>query len=92
MWTMKRTLANGRHVIAAGEVGAYTVCPESWRLRMIEAVKTERSSTKREGIRLHAEWAKKYDESVLLVRLIRILLGSIILAMLVYTWLGGAGG
>jgi hypothetical protein len=81
---MKRTVVNGRHVIAAGEVGAYTVCPESWRLRMIASVKAEKSTTKKEGLRLHAEWAKNYDESVHLMRMMRLLLGSLLLATLAY--------
>ncbi len=84
---MKRTVVNGRHIIAAGEVGEFTVCPESWRLRMIAAVKRERSENKREGIRLHAQWAKNYDESHSLNRLVRILLLSLLLAGMLYAQL-----
>jgi hypothetical protein len=84
---MKRTTAQGRHVIAAGEVGAYTVCPESWRLRTVQKLKGESSVESREGIRLHAEWAKNYDDSLELVRLIRILLCLTLLAALIYVWM-----
>lgn len=84
---MKRTTVEGRHIIAAGEVGAYTVCPESWRLRMVQKLKREYSMESKEGIRLHAEWAKNYDDSVELLRLIRILLCLTLLAALIYIWL-----
>ena len=83
----KRTVADGLHVLSAGEIGAYTVCPESWRLRMVARVKGESSQATTEGHRLHAEWAKKYDESVALVKLIRLFVLLFILAALLYWWL-----
>lgn len=90
---MKRTIANGRVVIAAGEVGEYTVCPESWRLRMVAKVSRERSKERVEGLKLHQEWAKNYDESQHLIRQVRLLLLSFVLAGLIYAFLrlGGLG-
>lgn len=65
---MARRNRDGLFIIAAGEVGSYTVCPESWRLANIEKVKAKALLTQSEGKRLHKSWAKTYDEAHLLSR------------------------
>jgi uncharacterized ion transporter superfamily protein YfcC len=54
------------YIIAAGEVGSYTVCPESWRLQYVkkaQKVNTLKEQSK-QGKVLHKRWSKKYDESM----------------------------
>lgn len=71
---MARRGAGGKFILSAGEIGAYTVCPEAWRLQKVERVKPAYSETIREGEEAHAEWARTYDKGVLLVRDAKILL------------------
>ncbi len=61
---MAKKSAYGRYIISAGEVGAYTVCPEAWRLKMVENVKGSYSELSTEGMRLHQEWAKTCSEAL----------------------------
>ena len=60
---MARKNEFGKYILSAGEVGAFTVCPEAWRLKMVEKVKGTRASSADEGLKLHAEWAEKYTEA-----------------------------
>ena len=60
---MARKSAYGRYILSAGEVGAFTVCPEAWRLKMVENVKGSRSESSTEGMRLHEEWARTCSEA-----------------------------
>lgn len=52
-----------KFILAAGEVGVFTVCPESWRLKSLEGIKGERDFKAIElGRILHKSWSKTYDD------------------------------
>ena len=61
---MAKRNAYGKFIIAAGEVGAFTVCPEAWRLRVVEKAKTIRFDSASEGVKLHAQWAQECTKAV----------------------------
>lgn len=84
---MARKNSAGRYILAAGEVGAYTVCPEAWRLKMIEHAKTRKDDSTKLGLELHEEWAKNYDEALLLGRGVRFLIALLIITVLITTLL-----
>jgi type IV secretory pathway component VirB8 len=53
----------GKFIISAGEVGSYTVCPESWRLQYVEKVNSDKSELSIEGDKLHEDWAARYEKA-----------------------------
>ena len=75
---------NGKHVLSAGEIGAFTVCPEAWRLRMVEKVDAIHAEAIAQGNKLHQEWARKFDESVFLLRGAKLIIALVALAAVVY--------
>ncbi len=81
---MARRSKNGKIIFSASEIGAYTVCPESWRLTYLEKVESNTTESHTEGEKLHATWAEGQDEIVFLTRgiqtLILVTLGIIIIA------------
>lgn len=84
---MPRANKDGKFIISAGEVGQYAVCPEAWRLKMIEKVMAEQSELSAEGQRLHDEWSKRVDDAAHLgqgLRFLAALLVSTILIILLY--------
>jgi len=70
--------------LSAGEVGAYCVCPEAWRLRSLEKVETLKSEAVEQGHALHQEWASRYEESLFLSRRARVVVALVILAGILY--------
>lgn len=84
---MARKNDYGRWIISAGEIGAYIVCPEAWRLKSIAGVRAQKSPTSTVGRELHQEWARKVEESYTFARLARmaltILTGAIVIFFLV---------
>lgn len=79
---MKKSKLTGKFIISAGEVGAFSVCAESWRLRTFKPKpSTEASPSSRMGRRLHDEWVMNYEDSIALTKGSRILLSSLILAI-----------
>lgn len=85
---MARRGAGGKFILSAGEIGAYTVCPEAWRLQKVERVKPTYADTVREGEEAHAEWAKNVDKGVLLARdgklfLLLLLVTTLLVVLLV---------
>lgn len=70
---MARRNSDGKYILSAGEIGTYTVCPESWRLRVIEKIKTSKSSDSELGEKLHKEWANQFEEALFFNRGTRIL-------------------
>lgn len=82
---MARRSSDGTYIISAGEVGSYTVCPEAWRLQIVEGAQqtdppTESSAR---GSELHESWASDLSEAVDLHRTIRLLLLLILLSVLI---------
>jgi hypothetical protein len=81
---MARKTEYGKYILSAGEVGAYTVCAESWRLRNVEQVRTSRETSSTDGRLLHQEWAKTYEEFVYLGRKTHLIVVLLVTAAVVY--------
>ena len=79
---MARKNRDGRIILSAGEVGAYTVCPEAWRLKVLEKIKGPVALSVVAGQELHHEWANKFDESAYLFHRIRFVILLLIAATL----------
>ena len=75
---------NGQHIIAAGEVGAFSVCPMSWKLKWIDKAHTKHESSVSLGQQLHRDWSVVFEESLILGRWIRILAVLITTAAVVF--------
>lgn len=80
---MARRNADGKYILSAGEVGAYTVCSESWRLKVVERKKTSlpRSTESREGIKLHERWSAGHEEVIYLTYAARALIGMVLILL-----------
>lgn len=87
---MPRLSETGQFIIPASEIAAYTLCPESWRLRSVEQIRTQRNDRMNRGKQLHDSWASRYEESVSLARYARIVVATMVLAILVHLLLRGA--
>lgn len=75
---------DGQHIIAAGEVGAFSVCPLSWKLKWIDKETGREASSVVLGQKLHSDWSVLFEESLLLGRWIRYLAVLIIAATVVF--------
>lgn len=75
---------NGQHIIAAGEVGAFSVCPMSWKLKWIDKEVGKETSSVALGQQLHKDWSLVFEESLLLGRWIRYLAVLITTATVVF--------
>lgn len=64
---------DGKHILAAGEVGAFSVCPFSWKLQWIDGEARDRAPSIALGQELHQKWAHVFEESLILGRWIRYL-------------------
>ncbi|MBX7143333.1 MAG: hypothetical protein K1X79_02670 [Oligoflexia bacterium] len=81
---MARKSDYNRYILSAGEIGAYTVCPESWRLSAIEKVRTTHDQSSTRGMALHKSWAQGYEEAVYFGRAARALLLLMLLCIAIY--------
>lgn len=81
---MPRKSSHGKYILSAGEIGAYCVCPEAWRLAALEKASRLRPYSVALGRKLHIEWAHKYDEAVFLTRAAKWLIALLALACVVY--------
>lgn len=53
----------GKWILPAGEVGQFAVCPESWRLKMVERVNRLHTREKEKGEIKHDEWSEEVDHA-----------------------------
>jgi hypothetical protein len=83
---MARRNRDGKIILAAGEIGAYTVCPESWRLRSLEKVQGPKLESVHEGQVQHHAWADQFDESAYLFARIRFVISLLIAATLMFIY------
>jgi hypothetical protein len=74
----------GKYILSAGEIGAYTVCPEAWRLSAVEKVDTLKSKNVVLGIDMHKRWAKGYDEAVYFRREVKLLIILVAVAVVLH--------
>lgn len=73
----------GNFIISASEVGAFTLCPEAWRLKEIARVKVEPSARALEGSKMHRDWALRQEELLYLLHRVRFVLWLVLGAGLV---------
>ena len=85
---MTRPNKDGKMIISASEVGTYTVCPESWRLRNLEKAKTAKTISASQGKVLHEEWSVEYHQLLQYQRFIRIIGLLLVLALAVFLLIG----
>lgn len=78
---MPRRTKDGRFLLSAGEIGAYTVCPESWRLREVVRAKSTQASTISKGRDLHQKWADDVDQSLSFARAARLVILLLLIAI-----------
>jgi hypothetical protein len=81
---MARKNDDGRFTLSAGEIGAYTVCPEAWRLKTIAKAKSICAHSVIEGQQLHKEWVTKFEEAAYLKHRIRFVIALLIVAAILY--------
>ena len=83
---MARKNEYGKYILSAGEIGAYTVCPEAWRLSNVEKVQAANASKERiqRGNEMHREWAENLHEAVHLKRSVRLVILLIICTVAVF--------
>jgi len=81
---MARQSADGRWILSASEVGAFTVCEEAWRLRELLRLTRNDDSSRKEGSNAHSRWAKEFDEAQFLRWSIRIILLLILVSIFIY--------
>ena len=75
---------DGRHIIAAGEVGAFSVCPLSWKLKWVDKETSKVEASVELGKELHKSWASIFEESLLLNKWIRYLAVLVCTAAVVF--------
>lgn len=80
---MARKNRAGKFVIAAGEVGQYAVCPEAWRLKVVEQVSAFQSDSSVEGERLHSQWSHNIDNAAHLGQGLRFLLALVVTTIVI---------
>lgn len=81
---MARKNEYGRFILSAGEIGAYTVCPEAWRLKSVARIKATTAPSVALGRELHREWASEIDEAAKLSRALKALALLIVAATIAY--------
>jgi hypothetical protein len=79
-----RRSSSGKVILSAGEIGAFTVCEEAWRLKALDRTKPLTADSVERGRLLHHAWAKGFDEGLSLARGVRLILFLLVLASLVY--------
>ena len=80
---MTRKNKHGHYIIAAGEVAEYALCPESWRLGIVERKERGVSSDAERGVELHDNWAADFLSIALLYRSLRTLFLLFLVAFVV---------
>ena len=85
---MARQNEYGKYILSAGEIGAYTVCPEAWQLSNTNKKKQRHEKSEEAGQRLHDEWAHTLNEAVFLKRTVKQLALLLILCVVLYLLTG----
>lgn len=85
---MPRKNRDGKYILSASEIGSYTVCPESWRLRSVVRVNAKEDNRVEKGQMKHQEWTATLDEQLFLARGTRIILALLVLALAAFILLG----
>ncbi|MDZ4785485.1 MAG: hypothetical protein SGJ02_05350 [bacterium] len=85
---MPRQNRDGKFILSASEIGSFTVCPESWRLRTVQHKESKHSDRVEIGQEMHAAWSAKYDEHLFLIRAARIVLALLVLVLATFILIG----
>jgi CRISPR-associated protein Cas4 len=82
---MARPNPEGGYIIAAGEVGAFSVCPQAWHLAW-HTKKREQSPNSQSvlGQALHKDWSRVFEESITFAVWLRYLAVLVCLLLLVF--------
>ncbi len=80
---MAKKNREGKFIIAAGEVGQYAVCPEAWRLKVVERVTSEQSESSITGEKLHSKWSTNIDSAAHLSQGIRFLIALLVTTIVI---------
>ena len=78
---MARKTSYGKFILSAGEIGSFTVCPEAWRLRVLEKKRRITDTGEVVGIKLHDDWARGHEEVIFLTKGVRIVIFMILLLL-----------
>ena len=81
---MPRKSEYGKFIFSAGEIGEYVVCPEAWRLKMVQGIRSSVRENAKLGTELHQEWAEICDEAVFLTRGVKMAATLVIAAVVIY--------
>ena len=81
---MARKGKYGKYIFSANEVGEYVVCPEAWKLKVVDRVNLQTSERSERGRELHSDWAASYDESLYLARSARLIVFLLLLAITIF--------
>lgn len=82
---MARKNEYGKYILSAGEIGAYTVCPESWRLSNVKRVKSAHQKERiQAGNKLHQEWAQSYDDALYFKKHVRLVLLLLFVTLIIF--------
>jgi CRISPR/Cas system-associated exonuclease Cas4 (RecB family) len=77
--------ADGKHIIAAGEVGVFSVCPQSWKLKSVDRERpVEKKNDVELGKRLHQHWSSVFEEALVLSKWIRYLAVLVCTALAIF--------
>jgi len=75
-------------IFAAGEVGAYVLCPENWRLKYRKKTKPTKSAQNspqtNRGLEAHHNWTRNIDEALFLKRNVKLIVALILIAIAIY--------
>ena len=83
---MARKDEYGRIILSAGEIGAFTVCPESWRLKAVKRIKAKAQPNAGTGKELHSQWAQSFEDAVYFSRSVKLIIIMIILVISLYAF------
>lgn len=68
-------------ILSASEIGSFTVCAESWRLRRLARAERASASSRERGEKLHQTWADSFDLSFSLHSWSRLLLLLVLIGL-----------
>ena len=80
---MARKNRDGKYILAAGEIGSFTVCAEAWRLKALESAKRTKGKNAKVGAELHRTWASNNDEVLFLTKGVKLVIFLILLTLLI---------
>jgi CRISPR-associated protein Cas4 len=81
----------GGYIIAAGEVGAFSVCPQAWHLSSVKGEAAREPTLESAlGQALHRDWSKLFEESLTLGTWIRYLAVLTCLMLVVFIFVSSS--